>query len=383
MKTFTIALLSLFILIENTFAQATKKVVLEDLTASWCGLCPEGKLTYDSIMTNFDNVIGVGVHVSDPMSNEITDELSKEYSGGGVNVFLIDRHLFPDRNFVQFSFQYEPIAEKLAERLQSYSPVSVSFEELQYEEYSRELTVTVRADFHQNMSNQNMRFNLWLTEDSIMRNEGGYTQSSYFNDYEGHAYQGAGNPIYNFVHRSVLRKSLGGLFGVEGSLPPTVQVGSNYQYQFKTILPPEWNIDQIYLVGLVQNHGEERTEQSILNAEDIRLKTYLTNEPLATSIENTSSNASLQLYRIYPNPISDAPLQIVFNLASMRPIRLQVFDIQGRLIRTLRQEKINRGLHTVRWNLQDAKGNKVSSGQYMVVLEDRNGNRQVQKVVIE
>lgn len=380
MKTFTIALLSLF-LFESLFAQATKKVVLEDLTASWCGLCPEGKLTYDSIMANFDNVIGVGVHVSDPMSSDITDALSEEYSGGGVNVFLLDRHLFNDRNFVQFSFQYEPIAEKLAERLQSYSPVSVSIEELQFEEYSRELTVTVRADFHQNMENQDLRFNLWLTEDSIMRNEGGYVQSSYFNDYDGHAYEGAGNPIYNFVHRSVLRKSLGGLFGVENSIPSTIQAGSYHQLQFSTILPPEWNIDQLYLVGLVQSHGTERSEQSILNAEDVRLKTYLENEVFATSI--VAQHSSPRLFRIYPNPVSTAPLQIVFDLPSTSPIQLQVFDIQGRLIRTLRQEKMNQGVHTVRWNLQDGKGEKTAAGHYMIVLTDNKDNRQVQKVVIE
>ncbi len=380
MKTFTIALLSLFFF-ENLYAQATKKVILEDLTASWCGLCPEGKLTYDSLMANFDNVIGVGVHVSDPMSNDITDALSAEYSGGGVNVFLVDRHLFQDRNFVQFSFQYEPIAEKLNERLQSYSPVSVSIEDLQYDEFSRELIVNVQAHFHQNMSDQDLRFNLWITEDSIVRNEGGYTQSSYFNDYDGHAYQGAGNPIYNFAHRNVLRQSLGGLFGIENSLPSNLQAGSSHEFEFSTVIPPEWDINQIYLVGLVQNYGSERSQQPILNAEDIRLKSYIENEVFATSIEAQAN--PLQLFRIYPNPISIAPLQIVFNLSSTSLVRLQVFDIQGKMIRTLRQEKMNQGLHTVRWNLQDTRGNKVSTGHYMIVLEDKKGNRQVQKVVVE
>jgi len=269
----------------------------------------------------------------------------------------------------------------LTERLQSYSPVSVSFEDLHFEENSRELKVTVRADFHQNMSSQDLRFNLWLTEDSIMRNVGGYTQSSYFNDFDGHAYQGAGNPIYNFVHRSVLRSSLGGIFGVEKSIPTTIEAGSSHQLQFSTVLSPEWDIEQIYLVGLVQNYGSERSDQSILNAEDIRLKTYLENEALVTSI--TVHPDSFQLFRIHPNPISSAPLQVVFDLSSTNSISLQVFDNQGRLVRTLRQEKMNQGLHTVRWNLQDDGGQKVSAGTYMVTLADDRGNHQVQKVVIE
>ena len=379
MKTLTIVLLSL-ILLENTFAQATKKVVLEDLTASWCGLCPEGKLTYDSIMTNFDNVIGVGAHISDPMSNETTEELGEVYSGGGVNVFLVDRYLFDDRNFVQFSFQYEPLAEKLAQRLQMTAPVSVSFEEVHFDEQSRQLTATVRADFHQDIAGKDLRFNFWLTEDSIMRNEGGYTQSSYFNDYEGHAYQGAGNPIYNFVHRSVLRASLGGIWGVENSLPTVIAAGSVHRFDFETTLPVEWRIEQVYLVGLVQNHGTERADQAILNAEDLRLKTFLEGQQLTTSIHGASKLN--RLFRIYPNPIATGPLQIVFDLAQTSPVRLQVFDMSGRKIRTLRSEKMNQGLHTVRWNLQNAKGKKVVAGTYVLVLEDNKGNRQTQKVTI-
>ncbi|MFK7907262.1 MAG: Omp28-related outer membrane protein [Chitinophagales bacterium] len=379
MKALTILLFSL-LLLESSYAQVTKKVVLEDLTASWCGLCPEGKLTYDSIMTNFDNVIGVGVHINDPMSNDITDALSEEYSGGGVNVFLLDRYLFEDRNFAQFSFQYEPLAEKLQERLDMTAPVSVSFEDLHFDEESRELTATVRADFHQDIIDKDIRFNLLLTEDSIMRNEGGYTQSSYFNDYDGHAYQGAGNPIHNFVHRSVLRQSLGGMWGAENSLPAVIEAGSSHQFNFSTVLPIGWNKEQIYLVGLVQTYGVERSEQAILNAEDIRLKTFMEQQIFSTSIEE--DNALNQLFRIYPNPILSAPLQIVFDLARTSPIRLQVFDIHGRLIHVLRSETMNQGLHTVRWNLQNAKGQKVIAGTYVLVLEDDRGNRQIQKVAI-
>ncbi len=374
-----VIVLCCIVLSQSAIAQATKKVVLEGLTASWCGLCPEGKLTYDSIMSHFDNVIGVGAHVHDPMSNELTNALSDEFSGGGVNVFLLDRYLFEGRNFVQFTFQYEELAEKMQERLHMTTPVSVSIENIKLDADNRQLTATIRADFYENLSEQDLRFNLWLTEDSIIQNEIGYTQTSYFNNYEGHPYAGAGNPIYNFTHNSVMRQALGGIWGSEGSLPSNVEAGSSYQFTYTTTLSPDWNLDQIYIVGLVQGYGTERSQQSILNAEDIRLKTVL-EEEIATNIGEVSENH--RLFRIYPNPVDNRPLQLAFDLRNTTEIRLQVLDMNGRLVRLLRSEKMNQGLHTVRWNLEDGNGGKVAAGGYWIVLEDREGKRQVQKLLV-
>lgn len=360
-------------------AQVTKKVILEGLTASWCGLCPEGKLTYDSIMNHFDNVIGVGVHVHDPMANELTNALSNEFSGGGVNVFLLDRYLFEGRNFVQFTFQYEELAKKIEERLHTTAPVSVSIEDVQLDAENRQLTATVRADFYENLSGQDLRLNLWLTEDSITRNEIGYTQTSYFNNYEGHVYAGAGNPIYNFTHNSVMRQALGGIWGSEGSLPSNVEAGSSYQLTYSTVLSPDWDLEQLYLVGLVQSYGTERSQQSILNAEDIRLKTVL-EESVATNIGGVADKH--HLFRIHPNPIDNRPLQVAFDLENTIEVSLEVLDVNGRLVRLLRSEKMNQGLHTVRWNLEDENGKKVAAGVYWIVLEDREGKRQIQKLLV-
>ena len=51
-------------------------------------------------------------------------------------------------------------------------------------------------------------------------------------------------------------------------------------------------------------------------------------------------------------------------------IKLQVFDLQGRLVRTLLQEERGPGRHTVKWNGRDGRGQVVSAGVYLARLSD-------------
>ena len=78
---------------QNGKAQTNRKIILEDITAAWCGLCPEGLATSNQITNNFANVIPIAIHIADPMEIPETATIGDIYTGSGVNAFLLDRYL--------------------------------------------------------------------------------------------------------------------------------------------------------------------------------------------------------------------------------------------------------------------------------------------------
>ncbi len=210
----------LLFLYHNSTAQINRKIILEDITAAWCGLCPEGLATSNQITNNFANVIPIAIHIADPMEIPETATIGDIYTGSGVNAFLLDRYLFPDLQFVPFTFEYEPLALKIAERLAMPASVAIDIQNVSYDTLSRTLQATVKAQFINSVENYNdLRFNFFLVEDSVISTASGYAQVNFFHAVPGYFYSGAGNPMYNFPHRHVLRAALGGTWGTENSLP--------------------------------------------------------------------------------------------------------------------------------------------------------------------
>ena len=69
----------------------------------------------------------------------------------------------------------------------------------------------------------------------------------------------------------------------------------------------------------------------------------------------------------YPNPFN-AETQISFDIASTSMVRLELFDITGRTIRTLVDQTYTPGRYRVTWDGRDGAGNEVASGMYIYRL---------------
>jgi len=80
-----------------------------------------------------------------------------------------------------------------------------------------------------------------------------------------------------------------------------------------------------------------------------------------------------------PNPWRDGTM-IRFQLDRPRPVKLQVFDIDGRLVRTLARESFGAGPHTVPWEGCDDSGQPVPSGIYYYRL-DAGGQARSQQMI--
>lgn len=80
---------------------------------------------------------------------------------------------------------------------------------------------------------------------------------------------------------------------------------------------------------------------------------------------------SVVLYQNYPNPFN--PITTIrFQLPKPEHIKLHIFDILGRKVQTLIDERKEIGLYEVKWNGTDDNGLQVSSGIYIYQL--RVGN---------
>jgi len=71
----------------------------------------------------------------------------------------------------------------------------------------------------------------------------------------------------------------------------------------------------------------------------------------------------LTLYQNFPNPFNPAT-SIAFFLPRDETVSIVIFDVGGRMVRTLLQEKRSAGKHTVVWNGGNEAGSPAASGVY-------------------
>lgn len=77
----------------------------------------------------------------------------------------------------------------------------------------------------------------------------------------------------------------------------------------------------------------------------------------------------------HPNP-SNPRSSIFFETASPGPVRIDVFDVAGRHVRSLADRTYPDGRHRVDWDGRNEEGRAMSSGVYFVVLRHAGGSEQ-------
>jgi flagellar hook assembly protein FlgD len=73
-------------------------------------------------------------------------------------------------------------------------------------------------------------------------------------------------------------------------------------------------------------------------------------------------------FRALPNPYSDMT-RLGFSLDRDEPVTLAVFDVSGRLVRTLIDRRLGAGVYYVSWDGRNSRGRKIPSGVYFCRLE--------------
>jgi hypothetical protein len=76
---------------------------------------------------------------------------------------------------------------------------------------------------------------------------------------------------------------------------------------------------------------------------------------------------SISLQQNYPNPFNDNTI-IRYTIDKRQSIRLEIFDVAGRLVTIIQRNEVEPGLHEVTWDGKDSNGNPISSGLYFYKL---------------
>jgi len=77
------------------------------------------------------------------------------------------------------------------------------------------------------------------------------------------------------------------------------------------------------------------------------------------------------LQKNYPNPFNPETT-IHYSLREAGPVKIEVYNIKGQLVRYLVNELKNAGTYTVIWNGKDEQGENVSSGIYFYRMQTKN-----------
>ncbi|MEN8006600.1 MAG: FlgD immunoglobulin-like domain containing protein [Candidatus Krumholzibacteriota bacterium] len=85
--------------------------------------------------------------------------------------------------------------------------------------------------------------------------------------------------------------------------------------------------------------------------------------------EDADGSSSLSGLKASPNPLNPKT-DISFDLGSRLPVQLRVYDVSGKLVRTLvAGEVMDAGTRSVVWNGKDDRGSPVASGTYIYRLQ--------------
>ncbi len=116
----------------------------------------------------------------------------------------------------------------------------------------------------------------------------------------------------------------------------------------------------------------DQNEAGIVEAalDDVRILAF--RDALTAVPEPVTTAARFALQPVQPNPFNPST-QLVFELPVAGPARLRVYDLSGRLVRTLVDESaVAAGRHVATWDGRDDGGRAVAAGIYVGRL-DANG----------
>ncbi len=133
----------------------------------------------------------------------------------------------------------------------------------------------------------------------------------------------------------------------------------------------------------VQNNKITQTYHFILMREPVQLIFDPDHWILNENREKTPTAYSqyAEIYRVYPNP-SPGFVHIELRHLLNQTVALQIYDVQGRLIRTLQSKSNQFFLHTYDWDGKNKNGQPVASGIYFIRTNAQGIRHTEQKVVI-
>jgi len=118
-----------------------------------------------------------------------------------------------------------------------------------------------------------------------------------------------------------------------------------------------------------KNQGKTMGEQLAYNVENPVIYTSSAIDfPTKVAYDREQHPAVFELNQNYPNPFNNSTV-FTFQLPETSHTVLRVYDLNGRLIKTLVDKELKGGIHTVSWNGMDELNQTAASGIYIYELQ--------------
>ena len=205
------------------------KVIVEDYTGTWCGYCPPVANAIYELKEVYDNIISVGIHNNDELTIVQESDLRSELGISGFPSARLNRTiLWLD------PYQFSEVNSLLSEENNVAISINSTIENV-------ELGVGLRIV--SNVELVNHKLVIYLVESNLI-----YDQANYFNYVEGSYFYNLGNPIENYSHQDVLRKSI---TNISGNILELIQPLTDYKYNFNIELNPDFAVENLAIVAIV------------------------------------------------------------------------------------------------------------------------------------
>ena len=122
------------------------------------------------------------------------------------------------------------------------------------------------------------------------------------------------------------------------------------------------NLEVLAAIGRVPVNGNDRPIVDVV-MDSVRIYDRI--------ISSTKEIENIIKTEVYPNPFVES-IQIMYELENSSRVEISIFDLQGRLVKTLEEGMRTSGIHTVEW---DGIGNssQVTMGTYYLSITSSEG----------
>ena len=313
-----------------------KQFVFEKFSHNKCGPCYGVDLYTKELEKMHDNINIVGVHSasSDPMDYPPVDEIDIAYSQRTHPSTLIDRRFMKmfEHGKMNSLGELLPIIT-----MPWYSPVDLAFTSKEIHENT--ISLEIQAEFIVPLEGE-YRFNIWTLENGIV-------------NYQANAPQGN-----NYIHDNVLRNYSGGNYGEIASLPLQLESNKKYTYSADIDIHPDWNVDSLEFLAIVQKYTPDSANREIINSKKIKM---------ADPIILDNKKIETLDFKIYPNPSSDF-IHLVLDKILTTDFNVTIYNTAG--VPVLKEFYSNHQQNYIQYQIND-----YPSGNYLIVLESKKGKQ--------
>lgn len=212
-----------------SIVEPINKVIVEDYTGTWCGYCPPVANAIYELKEVYDNIISVGIHNNDELTIDQESDLRSELGISGFPSARLNRTI----SWLD-PYQFSEVNSLLSEENNVAISINSTLENV-------ELGVGLRIV--SNVELVNHKLVIYLVESNLI-----YDQANYFNYVEDSYFYNLGNPIENYSHQDVLRKSI---TNISGNILEVIQPLTDYKFNFNVELNPDFVVENLAIVAIV------------------------------------------------------------------------------------------------------------------------------------